>query len=78
VHALPVQTEGTAVEGLEQPRDVEKCRLARSRRSGDGDELPFLHLETEITQRVRLDELGAVDLADVMHVEHGDSFVVSR
>ena len=37
---------------------------------GDRDELARLNRQAEIAQRVRLEQLGAVDLADVLHFKH--------
>ena len=68
--SLAVELVAAGVEGLEQAGDVEERGLAGAGRAGDGDELPGLHLEREVAQRVRLDEVGAVDLADVVHLEH--------
>ena len=67
---LAVELVGAGVEGLEQPGDVEEGGLARARRPAHRDELPGVDLEREIAQRVRLDEIGAVDLADILHLEH--------
>src|SRR5690606_36064588 len=65
-----IQLVGAAGEGLHQPGDVEEGGLARTRRPGDGDELAFADVQVERAQRVRLDQVGAVDLGDLAHVEH--------
>src|SRR3546814_6099901 len=51
-----VEGELAAGEGLQQPGDVEEGGLAGTGRTGDGDELAFLHVQVERTQRVRLDQ----------------------
>src|SRR3546814_15444399 len=65
-----VEGELAAGEGLQQPGDVEEGGLAGTGRTGDGDELAFLHVQVERTQSVRRDQFGAVDLGDLAHVEH--------
>src|SRR3546814_6174701 len=60
-----VEGELAAGEGLQQPGDVEEGGLAGTGRTGDGDELAFLHVQVERTQRVRLEQVGAVDLGDM-------------
>ena len=55
---------------LQQAGDVEEGGLARARRAGDGDELALAHVEVEAAQRVGLDHVGAVDLAQVLHAKH--------
>ncbi len=69
--SLPSSRYSPGVEAFEQARDVEERRLARARRAGDRDELAGVHRQREVAQRVRLDEVGAEDLADVVHLEHG-------
>ncbi len=32
---------------------------------------PWLHVDLEAAQRVRLDHVGAVDFAQVLHAQHG-------
>ena len=71
-----VELVAAGVEGLEQARDVEERGLARARGPGDRDELAGLHLQREVAQRMRLDQVGAKDLADVRHGKHGDRFLL--
>ena len=33
--------------------------------------VPFFDFQAKSSQRVRLDEIGAIDLADVVHGKHG-------
>ena len=67
---LAVQLVGAGVEGLEQARDVHERRLAGARGTRDRDELAVADLQREVTQRVRLDQVRPVDLADSVHFEH--------
>src|SRR6516165_947100 len=69
-HVPALEQVAAGVKLLEQPRYVEEGGLARSRGPGDRHELPRRHLEREPAQRVRLDEVGTVDLADIVHLEH--------
>jgi hypothetical protein len=55
---------------LQQARDVEEGGLAGARRAGDGDELAGADFQREVAQGVRLDEVGAVDLLQVLHPQH--------
>src|SRR3546814_9892903 len=59
---LAVEREFAAGEGLQQPGDVEEGGLAGTGRTCDGDEFAFLHVQVERTQRVRLDQFGAVEI----------------
>jgi hypothetical protein len=68
VHA--VEHVLAAAESLQQAGDVEEGGLARARGAGDRDELALLDVDVEATQRVRLDHVGAVDLAQVRHAQH--------
>ena len=70
-HVLAVEHVAAGVEGLEQPGHVQERGLAGARGAGHGDELAGADVQREVAQRVRLDEVGAVDLADVVHLEHG-------
>jgi hypothetical protein len=67
-----VELVGTAVEGFQQPRDVQEGRLAGAGGTGHCDELALVDFEAEVAQRVRLDQVRAIDLADVVHGEHED------
>jgi len=57
-HVDIVEPVFAAGELLEQARDVEEGRLARTRRAGDGDELALADRDREIAQRMRF-ESGA-------------------
>src|SRR4030095_929792 len=70
VDVLSVQLVSAGVERLEQPGDVHERRLARARGTRDRDELAVADLQREVTQRVRLDQVRPVDLADSVHFEH--------
>ncbi len=61
------------LEAVEETRDVEERGLARARRTGDGDELPFFHFQREIAQRPGLHQSRAIDLGNVFHLQHGFS-----
>ena len=65
-----IEHVAAGLEALQQAGDIEEGGLAGARRPGHGDELPRADLEGEVAQRVRLDEVGAVDLADILHLEH--------
>ena len=66
-----VEQVGAAGEGFQQAGDVEEGGLARAGRPGDGDELAFLHVQVQRAQGVGLHLLGAEDLGDGVHFEHG-------
>src|SRR5690606_397763 len=70
-HVLAVEQVFAPGEGLQQARDVEEGGLARARGAGDRNELAVAHVQVERPQGVGLDEFGAVDLADLAHLEHG-------
>ena len=70
-HVLAVELVSAGVEGLEEAGDVEEGRLAGAGRPAHGDELAGFHLQREVAQRVRLDEVGAIDLTDILHLQHG-------
>src|SRR5690606_8611574 len=72
-HVLAVEQVFAPGEGLQQARDVEEGGLARARGAGDRNELAVAHVQVERPQGVGLDEFGAVDLADLAHLEHGVS-----
>ena len=79
VHALDVDAVEHVLavgEFLEQAGDVQEGGLARAGRAGDGDELALLDVDVEAAQRVGLDHVGAVHLAQVFHAQHGMSFQV--
>ena len=65
---LAVEQELPAGEGLQQAGDVEEGGLARTRRTGDGDELALADMQVEGTQRMRFHLFGAVDLGDLAHL----------
>jgi hypothetical protein len=77
-HVGAVELVRAGVERFEQTRDVQEGRLARAGRSGHRDELALGDFETEVAQRMRLDEIRAIDLADAVHGEHGGPSLVSR
>ena len=64
-HFHVVELVAAGLVGLEQSRDVEERGLARARGPGDREELAGLHLQREIAQRMRLDEVGAKNFADI-------------
>ena len=68
---LAVEQELPAGEGLQQAGDVEEGGLARTRRTGDGDELALADMQVEGTQRMRFHLFGSVDLGDLAHLKHG-------
>ena len=64
---LAVEHVLTTARRLEQTGDVQERRFARTRGTGHGHEFAGAHLHREIAQGVRLDEIGLVDPADVLH-----------
>src|SRR5690606_16338298 len=70
-HVHPVQPVLAAGEFLEQAGDVQEGGLARAGGAGDRDELAFLDVDVKAAQGVRFDHVGAVDLAQVLHAQHG-------
>ena len=69
-HVDTVQPVLATGELLKQTGDVEKGRLAGTGWSGHRDEFTLPHVDREITQGVGLDEMGAVDLLQVGHLQH--------
>jgi len=65
-----IEHVAAGLKALQQAGDIEEGGLAGARRPGHGDELPRADLEGEVAQRVGLNEVGAVDLADILHLEH--------
>ncbi|WGG50132.1 hypothetical protein [Rugamonas sp. DEMB1] len=53
---------------------LRKLVLPEPEGPGDGDEFAGLHLDLEAAQGVRLDHVGAVDFAQVVHAQHGLPF----
>src|ERR1051325_7443282 len=72
---LAVEMVRAAVKDVEQPGDVEEGRLPRPRRPHDRDELAVVDGERQPLQRVRLHQVGAVYLSDVVHLQHSISFL---
>jgi hypothetical protein len=72
-HRHAVQQVVAAGEFFQQAGDVEEGGLARARGPRHRHELAFAHVQVELAQRVRLDHVGAVDLAEFLHLEHGES-----
>src|ERR1700722_1825476 len=70
MHVVAIELIAARVEGLQETGDVEEGGLAGAGGPGDRHELPGADLEGEAAQGVGLDEIGAVDLADVVHPEH--------
>ncbi len=72
-HFHVVELVAAGLVGLEQSRNIEERGLARTRGPGDREEFTGLHLQREIAQCMRLDEIGAKYFADVLHGEHGEN-----
>src|SRR5690606_23017510 len=60
----------TSVRTVEQAEDMEQRRLAAARRTHDGQKLAGLHFQRHAAQRMGLDLIGAVDLADISEFQH--------
>ena len=71
-HVLPVEQVGAALERVEQARDVQERRLARARGTHHRHELAVPHVQREVGERVGLDQVRPVHLADVPHRHHGE------
>src|SRR5712691_915562 len=69
-HVLAIEDVGAALEGVEQAGDVEEGGLARAGGAHDGHELARTHAQRELRQRMGLDQIGAVDLRDALHLQH--------
>src|SRR5690606_930172 len=69
-HILAKEPVVAAVRAVEQPQDIEKRRLAAAGGSHDSQELAGFHLQRYIAQGVGLDFVGAVDLRDIVELQH--------
>ena len=64
-----VELVGSGGEGVEQAGDVQERGLARARRAAHGDELALFDGERDVMQGPGLDQVGAVALGDVGHLQ---------
>src|SRR6185369_2159932 len=64
----PGEATGATRRSVEAADDVHEGRLARSRRTHDGDELPYPDVERDAAQRLHLDVAEPVDLPQVAHL----------
>src|SRR5690606_33326154 len=69
-HVNAVQPVLTAAELLQQAGDVEEGGLAGAGRTRHRNELALAHVDVEVAQRMGLDHVRAVDLAQLVHAQH--------
>ena len=69
-HGRAAECDAPARRRVEQAHEVQQRALAAARGAHDRDELAGGHVERDVRQRHGLDPVGAVDLLDLVEVEH--------